>query len=48
VVLIRRDSSLYELGLPFTSLPADTAANLKKMKTLYGERVHIEYRPASP
>lgn len=48
VVLIRRDSSLYELGLPFTSLPADTADNLKKMKTLYGERVHIEYRPASP
>jgi hypothetical protein len=44
VVLITKDSSLYELGLPFTSLAADTGANLEKMKTLYGDRVHIEYR----
>jgi hypothetical protein len=44
VVLITKDSSLYELGLPFTSLAADTAVNLEKMKALYGDRVHIEYR----
>lgn len=43
VVLIRKDSVQYELGIPFTTLSADTTVSLVSIMKLYGNRVHIEY-----
>lgn len=43
VVLIKKDSSLYELAMNFTSLPADTTVNLVQMMKTYGGKAHIEY-----
>lgn len=43
VVLLTKDSSTYELGRPFTTLPSDTTVSLVSMMKLYGDKVHIEY-----
>ncbi|TAN19441.1 MAG: hypothetical protein EPN37_03330 [Chitinophagaceae bacterium] len=43
VVLLTKDSSTYELGRPFTTLPPDTTVSLVSMMKLYGDKVHIEY-----
>lgn|GEM_PF-5119971 len=43
VVLLTRDSMHYGLGLPFTSMPADTTVNLVKIMKLYGPHAHIVY-----
>lgn len=42
VELIHHDNN-YELGWPFTSLPADTTVNMVKMMNLYGKNIRIEY-----
>lgn len=43
VVLINKGPKIYELGMPFTTLPSDTTVSLVSMMKLYGEKVHIEY-----
>ncbi|MGH2644057.1 MAG: hypothetical protein ACRDE2_08920 [Chitinophagaceae bacterium] len=46
VVLLSKDTSTYELGMPFTTLPEDTTVSLVSMMKLYGDKVHIEYGSA--
>lgn len=46
VVLLTKDTSTYELGMPFTTLPPDTTISLVSMMKLYGDKVHIEYDSA--
>ena len=46
VVLLEKASGVFELGIPFRSLPADTTENLEKMRQTYGRQVFLD--PSAP